>query len=198
MRRLVILMMLGTVIGVQAQVSPTSAYEAIDKTLTEKLRLPYGGDVDVDFLTRMIAQHDAAIERSKAAIANSTDAKVRMMAGDMLKTLHADQRVMKEWLALHGPKPAAAAPAPLPKALPQTTTTITTTEKMRIAATLPVSTTLVVTPTVLPTAVVSSTYVIVETVSPSVVAPQAMPELPAHDAEIENTAPVMEFLDGGQ
>ncbi|RYG61836.1 MAG: DUF305 domain-containing protein [Alphaproteobacteria bacterium] len=198
MKRLAMLMMLGMAVGAQAQVSQTSVYEAIDKTLTEKLRQPYGGDVDVDFLTRMIAQHDAAIERSKAAIANSTDAKVRMMAGDMLKTLHAEQRTMKEWLAMHGPKAAAAAPAPLPKALPQTTTTITTTEKMRIAATLPVSTTLVVTPTVSPTAAVSSTYSVVETVSPTMVAPQAMPELPAHDAEIENTAPVMEFLDGGQ
>ncbi len=194
LRFLAILAMLAIATGAQAQVSATEIYEGIDKALVGKLQQPYGGDVDVDFLTRMLAQHDAAIERAKAVLANSSDAKIRMMAGDMLKTLHADQRIMKDWLTLHGPAQQVAQPAPLPKALLQAVQT----DKVRVPAPALISSSKVASPSIPPTDLISSTIAATAMVSLSTVEPEAMPELPAPDAEIENTAPVMEFLDGGQ
>ena len=176
-------MMMALAAGAHAQTA-TEAFGTVDKALTEKLAIPYTGDVDLDFMNRMLAQHDAAIERAKTVLADSTDAKVRMMAGDMLKTLHADQRVMKEWLALHGPKPQAALPAPMPKAEPAV-------EAMKAAAPLPVSPSHIVTPSVVPVRV-SDSIPPTDIISDSL----AVPEVPAPHEAIENTAPKMEFLDG--
>lgn len=183
--------------GVQAQMT-ASPYQPADKALQEHLQKPYSGDVDADFMGRMMAQHEAGIERAKVALAQSKDAKVRLMAGDLLKSLNTELQEMKDWMSQHGMKPQAAAPAPMPLALPAATPpALSNADKMRAAATLPtpvpVSASKVVTASLPPVDAISDTMALNE-LSPAA-GPEKLPGMPIPEQDIENAPPVMEFLD---
>jgi uncharacterized protein (DUF305 family) len=63
------------------------------------MALPSTGDPDTDFLRGMIPHHEGAVGMARAEIANGTDAKVRAMAEEVIRTQQAEIAKMRTWLA---------------------------------------------------------------------------------------------------
>ncbi len=141
-------------------------------------------EADTALVSLMVERHEAALEQAKTLLASSSDAKVRMMASDMMKTLNADLRTLKEWLTLNGAPPAMAQPAPLPAAMPQA-------DKMKVAATRPH-------PHKTPLADIAPAAGPATPLSRVQTDTTALPAVPPATEDIENAAPVMEFLDGAE
>lgn len=201
----------------------TAAFKAADAKMHKAMMATkYTGDADVDFLRAMIPHHQGAIDMAKIVLEHGTDADVRMLAGDIMKAQDKEIRFMKEWLAKHGPTvsgsevaepeavPAEAAPSkPLlmtPGAVIPLPDKVRTAVSPTLIPAVPAVTKDIVTPTPVPA--VSETLV-----SPSLPATDVisatnamnseairavtsvLPDMPAPDAEIINTAPQMEFLE---
>lgn len=222
-----------TMVSATTAASPTAmtsteAYKAVEtKTRAALAGVSPTGDVEVDFLRMVMPYQKAISDLSTAALKYSSDADIRMMAGDMVKQEEASLRTAREWMRLHGPQDGNAGMPEVKDELPVATSssvvplnvtkpasvkkTITMSEFLEVSKTVPpVSSSVPVTSPSLPpvdvlspthafvsATVVSATHVVSETVEmmPDGMPAALTPSMPAHDAEIVNTAPKMEFLD---
>jgi uncharacterized protein (DUF305 family) len=70
--------------------------------MNAEMALPFTGNADVDFIKRMIPNHQGAVDMAKVVLAFGKDAGVRKVAEDVIKTNEAEIATMQEWLKKQG------------------------------------------------------------------------------------------------
>lgn len=85
------------------------AYAAVNARMHEGMA-SIDADPDVAFMQGMLAHHRGAVEMSEVALKYGKDAKVRDLAGRIIKAQQGEIAEMEAWLKERG-KPVAAAPA---------------------------------------------------------------------------------------
>lgn len=85
------------------------AYAAVNARMHEGMA-SIDADPDVAFMQGMLAHHRGAVEMSEVAQKYGKDAKVRDLAGRIIKAQQGEIAEMEAWLKERG-KPVAAAPA---------------------------------------------------------------------------------------
>jgi hypothetical protein len=101
--------------GGDTQAPSTKALIEANAKMHAGMSGPFTGDADVDFVKGMIAHHQGAIDMAKAELAYGKDPDIKMLANDIIKAQGKEIDMMTNWLALHGPKPAAAAKTAKPR-----------------------------------------------------------------------------------
>jgi uncharacterized protein (DUF305 family) len=91
------------------QTEAQQAYAAVNARMHEGMA-SIDADPDVAFMQGMLAHHRGAVEMSEVAQKYGKDAKVRELAGRIIKAQQGEIAEMEAWLKERG-KPVAAAPA---------------------------------------------------------------------------------------
>lgn len=76
----------------------SQALNGIIARINQDVALPFSGNTDTDFVKRMIALHQGAIDIAKVELAFGKDADVRKVAEDVIKSNEDDITKMQEWL----------------------------------------------------------------------------------------------------
>ncbi len=76
----------------------SQAFNGLIAKMNAEMALPFSGNADVDFVKRMIAHHQAAIDMAKTVLAFGKDVEVKKVAEGVVKADEADIATMQEWL----------------------------------------------------------------------------------------------------
>ncbi|PZP39595.1 MAG: hypothetical protein DI585_03620 [Pseudomonas fluorescens] len=163
----------------------------------------FAGDVDVDFLRIITARNTEAIEMAKVLLKHSSEADVRMLAGDVIKARDTENRLVTAWLAKHGPQ-GAAAPVMMPVAKvadvsgipPLPSAKIVSAVEAVVPVTVPIQVSASVPAVLVSVSVpVSPASVVISSSVPASFVPGAVYGIPAPSEHIINAVPKMELLD---
>lgn len=77
----------------------TKAFKEADMKMMQVMAVPYTGDPDIDFQTKMIPHHQGAIDMAKVALQYATDPATREMAETIIAAQEAEIAEMRAWLA---------------------------------------------------------------------------------------------------
>ena len=80
----------------------SQAFNGLIAKMNAEMALPYSGNADVDFIKRMIAHHQGAVDMAKVVLAFGKDAEIKKVAEDVIKTNEAEIATMQEWLKEQG------------------------------------------------------------------------------------------------
>ena len=80
----------------------TVAYAAAMDKMRADMRVPYTGDVDVDFAVGMIPHHQAAIDMAKIQLEFGTDPGMRELAEAIIAAQESEIATLKAFLASKG------------------------------------------------------------------------------------------------
>jgi uncharacterized protein (DUF305 family) len=80
----------------------TKAFKAADMAMMQGMNVPYTGNADVDFRTKMIPHHQGAIDMAKVALQFATDPTTKAMAEAIITAQEKEIAEMKAWLATNG------------------------------------------------------------------------------------------------
>jgi uncharacterized protein (DUF305 family) len=80
----------------------SQALNGIIAKMHEVMALPFSGNVDVDFVKRMISRDQGAVDMAKVVLAFGKDENVKKVAEDVIKTNEADIAKMQGWLKEQG------------------------------------------------------------------------------------------------
>lgn len=88
----------------EGDAASTKDFKAADMKMMHAMAVPYTGNPDVDFRTKMIPHHQGAIDMAKVALAHSKDETTKTMAAQIIKDQEREIAEMREWLAKNAPK----------------------------------------------------------------------------------------------
>mgnify|MGYP000597621818 CR=1 FL=1 len=80
----------------------SQALNGVIAKMNAEMALPFSGDADVDFVKRMIAHDQGAVDMAKVVLAFGKDERVKKIAEDVIKTNEADITNMQAWLKQQG------------------------------------------------------------------------------------------------
>ena len=80
----------------------SQAFNGLIAKMNAEMALPFSGNADVDFVKRMIAHHQAAIDMAKTVLAFGKDVEIKKVAEGVVKADEADIATMQEWLKKQG------------------------------------------------------------------------------------------------
>lgn len=81
----------------------SQALNGIIARMNQDMALPFSGKTDADFVKRLIAHHQAAVDMAKVELAFGKDADVKKVAEGVIKSNEDDIAKMQEWLKAQGP-----------------------------------------------------------------------------------------------
>jgi uncharacterized protein (DUF305 family) len=83
---------------------PTSTkdFKAADMQMMHNMSVPYTGNPDVDFRTRMIPHHKGAVEMAKVALKHAKDPETKRMAQKIVDDQEKEIAEMQDWLKKNG------------------------------------------------------------------------------------------------
>ncbi len=77
----------------------TKAFKQADMKMMKDMAVPYTGDTDIDFRTKMIPHHQGAIEMAKVALQYAKDPATKAMAEAIIAAQEKEIAEMQAWLA---------------------------------------------------------------------------------------------------
>lgn len=80
----------------------TSAFQAADKSMMQKMAAPYTGDTDKDFVAHMMPHHEGAVEMAKIELQYGKDPALKRLAREIVRSQAREITFMKKWQAQHG------------------------------------------------------------------------------------------------
>ena len=83
----------------QGDTEATKAFKAADMAMMQGMNVPYTGNADVDFRTKMIPHHQGAIDMAKVALEFATDPSTKAMAEAIITAQEKEIAEMQAWLA---------------------------------------------------------------------------------------------------
>lgn len=82
-----------------AEASPsTKAYLEANAAMHKGMDIAFTGDADIDFLKGMIAHHQGAVDMARIQLKHGTNAQVRKMSREVIRTQELEIRWMRTWL----------------------------------------------------------------------------------------------------
>jgi uncharacterized protein (DUF305 family) len=96
--------MMKTMMPAPGDAASTKDFKAADMKMMHDMAVPYTGNPDVDFRTKMIPHHQGAIDMAKVALAHAKDETTKAMAAQIIKDQEREIAEMREWLTKNAPK----------------------------------------------------------------------------------------------
>lgn len=86
------------------QSESTRAFRQGEERMMKDMMLPYSGNADADFVARMIAHHQGAVDMAEVQLKYGKDPELRKMAQEIIKAQQEEIAFLKQWQARHGLK----------------------------------------------------------------------------------------------
>ena len=96
--------MMQTMMPAAGDAASTKDFKAADLKMMHAMAVPYTGNADVDFRTKMIPHHQGAIDMAKVALAHAKDETTKTLAAQIIKDQEREIAEMREWLGKNAPK----------------------------------------------------------------------------------------------
>lgn len=96
--------MMKTMMPAPGDAASTKDFKSADMKMMHDMAVPYTGNADVDFRTKMIPHHQGAIEMAKVALAHAKDETTKTLAAQIIKDQEREIAEMREWLSKNAPK----------------------------------------------------------------------------------------------
>ena len=96
--------MMKVIMPSEGDAASTKDFKAADMKMMRDMAVPYTGNPDVDFRTKMIPHHQGAIDMAKVALAHAKDETTKTMAAQIIKDQEREIAEMRDWLAKNTPK----------------------------------------------------------------------------------------------
>ena len=81
----------------------TKAFKEADMKMMKDMAVPYTGDADIDFRTKMVPHHQGAIDMAKIALQYAKDPATKAMAEAIIAAQEKEIAEMQAWLAANKP-----------------------------------------------------------------------------------------------
>lgn len=96
--------MMKTMMPATGDAASTKDFKSADMKMMHDMAVPYTGNADVDFRTKMIPHHQGAIDMAKVALAHAKDETTKTLAAQIIKDQEREIAEMREWLSKNAPK----------------------------------------------------------------------------------------------
>lgn len=96
--------MMKTMMPAPNDAASTKDFKSADMKMMHDMAVPYTGNADVDFRTKMIPHHQGAIDMAKVALAHAKDETTKALAAQIIKDQEREIAEMREWLSKNAPK----------------------------------------------------------------------------------------------
>lgn len=96
--------MMKTMMPAAGDAASTKDFKSADMKMMHDMAVPYTGNVDIDFRTKMIPHHQGAIDMAKVALAHAKDETTKTLAAQIIKDQEREIAEMREWLSKNAPK----------------------------------------------------------------------------------------------
>lgn len=96
--------MMKTMMPAPGDAASTKDFKSADMTMMHDMAVPYTGNADIDFRTKMIPHHQGAIDMAKVALAHAKDETTKTLATQIIKDQEREIAEMREWLRKNAPK----------------------------------------------------------------------------------------------
>lgn len=96
--------MMKTMMPSPSDAASTKDFKNADMKMMHDMAVPYTGNADVDFRTKMIPHHQGAIDMAKVALAHAKDETTKALAAQIIKDQEREIAEMREWLSKNAPK----------------------------------------------------------------------------------------------
>jgi hypothetical protein len=96
--------MMKTMMPAPGDAASTKDFKSADMKMMHDMAVPYTGNADVDFRTKMIPHHQGAIDMAKVALAHAKDETTKTLAAQIIKDQEREIAEMREWLGKNAPK----------------------------------------------------------------------------------------------
>jgi uncharacterized protein (DUF305 family) len=83
----------------ESDAESTRAFKEADMKMMHNMAVPYTGDPDIDFRTKMISHHRGAIDMAKVALQYAKDPETKAMAEAIIEAQEKEIAEMQAWLA---------------------------------------------------------------------------------------------------
>jgi len=93
-----------TMMPAAGDTASTKAFKSADMTMMHDMAVPYTGNADIDFRTKMIPHHQGAIDMAKVALTHAKDETTKTLAAQIIKDQEREIAEMREWLRKNAPK----------------------------------------------------------------------------------------------
>ncbi|HEY5777266.1 MAG TPA: DUF305 domain-containing protein [Terrimicrobiaceae bacterium] len=90
--------MIKTMTPAAGDAASTKDFKGADMTMMYAMSVPYTGNPDIDFRTKMIPHHQGAIDMAKIALAHAKDETTKNLAIQIIKVQEREIAEMREWL----------------------------------------------------------------------------------------------------
>ena len=90
--------MMEAMMPAEGDASSTKAFKEADMKMMHDMAVPYTGNADIDFRTKMIPHHQGAIDMAKVALQYATNAETKAMAEAIIAAQEKEIAEMKSWL----------------------------------------------------------------------------------------------------
>jgi uncharacterized protein (DUF305 family) len=90
--------MMEAMMPAEGDAESTKAFKAADMKMMHDMAVPYTGNADIDFRTKMIPHHQGAIDMAKVALQYATDAETKAMAEAIIAAQEQEIAEMQAWL----------------------------------------------------------------------------------------------------
>lgn len=96
--------MMKTMMPAPGDAASTKDFKSADMKMMHDMAVPYTGNPDIDFRTKMIPHHQGAIDMAKVALAHAKDETTKALATQIIKDQEREIAEMRDWLSKHGQK----------------------------------------------------------------------------------------------
>ena len=96
--------MMKTLIPAPGDAASTKDFKSADMKMMHDMVVPYTGNPDIDFRTKVIPHHQGAIDMAKVALAHAKDETTKALATQIIKDQEREIAEMREWLSKNAPK----------------------------------------------------------------------------------------------
>lgn len=96
--------MMKTMMPAPGDAASTKDLKSADMKMMHDMAVPYTGNADIDFRTKMIPHHQGAIDMAKVALAHAKDETTKTLAAQIIKDQEREIAEMREWLSKNAPK----------------------------------------------------------------------------------------------
>lgn len=96
--------MMKTMMPAPGDAASTKDFKSADMKMMHDMAVPYTGNADVDFRTKMIPHHQGAIDMAKVALAHAKDETTKTLAAQIIKDQEREIAEMRERLSKNAPK----------------------------------------------------------------------------------------------
>lgn len=96
--------MMKTMMPAAGDAASTKDFKSADMKMMHDMAVPYTGNADIDFRTKMIPHHQGAIDMAKVALAHAKDETTKTLAAQIIKDQEREIGEMREWLRKNASK----------------------------------------------------------------------------------------------